>query len=488
MAAATPSERYLTKLCRHTFLRLWSWPNVYRDQSWSGGNAGKEVCDLLVVFDRHIFIFSDKYCAFPNSGNLALDWSRWFKRAILHSAKQINGAERWLKQNPHRLFLDEKCTQRFPIQLPATNEAIIHRIVVAHGAGERCEATFGGSGSFMLMPDLLPEDHWDPSRPTFHPFAIGKLGEPNGYVHVIDDFSLDILLTTLDTVGDFALYLQRKAEFIESGHLISAAGEEDLLAYYLRRVDTNGEHCFRIPSDTAKIIIVEGLWSNFQNHYERLAQLEANAISYSWDRLIDKFAKHLLQGTQYYRTNPSVSEQEEGFRLLAREKRTRRRMLAKALNSALKRGDENDRFARVLLPSKPGDPHYVFLTLKPRKDRSYDEYRTVRGNLLEAYCMAARLKFPDAKNVVGIATEPWSHEGGRSEDFIYMDASKWSRELEAEALELQCQLDLLTNVRKVETTESEYPWHSSQMQSKGRNRNKSCPCGSGKKYKKCHGR
>jgi hypothetical protein len=487
MATATPSERYLTKLCRHTFLRLWSCPTVYRDQCWSGGNTGKEVCDLLVVFDRHIFIFSDKYCAFPSSENLALDWSRWFKRAILQSAKQIHGAERWLRQNPHRLFLDENCTQRFPIHLPPINEAIFHRVVVAHGVGERCIATYGGSGSLMLMPALLPEDHWDTSRQTFHPFAIGKLFESNGYIHVIDDFSLDILLKTLDTVEDLALYLQRKAEFLQSGLLISAAGEEELLAYYLRRVDANGEHCFHMPSDTTKIVIAEGLWSSFQNHHERLAQLEANAISYSWDRLIDRFAKHLLEGTQYYRTHPSVSEQEKGFRLLAREKRTRRRMLAKALNSALKRGDENDRFARVLLPSKPGDPHYVFLTLKPREDRTYDEYRTVRGNLLEAYCMAARLKFPDAKDVVRIATEPLSHKGGRSEDFIYMDASKWSQELEAEALDLQGQLDLFTNVRKVETTESEYPWHSNQMQRKGRNRNKSCPCGSGLKYKKCCG-
>ena len=213
----TPSERYLIKLCRHSFLRLWSWPNVYRDQHWSGNNVGKEVCDLLVVFDHHIFIFSDKYCDFPNTGNLALDWSRWFKRAILQSAQQIWGAERWLRQHPDRLFLDDRCTQRFPVPLPPLDKAIFHRIVVAHGAGERCRSTYGGSGSLMLMPGLLAEDHWNPSRQSFHPFATGRLSESKGYVHVIDDFSLDILLlTVLDTVSDLAFYLQRKEELMQA--------------------------------------------------------------------------------------------------------------------------------------------------------------------------------------------------------------------------------------------------------------------------------
>lgn len=488
MAAATLSERYLTKLCRDTFLRLWSWPNVYRDQLFSGGNVGKEVCDLLAVFDHHIFIFSDKYCAFPASGNMDLDWSRWFKRTILQSAKQIHGAERWLKTYPHRLFLDEACTQPFPIHLPPIDKAIFHRIVVAHGASERCKATHSGSGSLMLMPDLIPEDHCDPSRGTFRPFAIGRIIDSDEYIHVIDDFSLDTLLQTLDTVSDLALYLQRKADFVQSGQLIAAAGEEELLAYYLRHVDAAGKHCFELPPGKSNVVVGEGLWNNFQRHPERLAQLEENAISYSWDKLIDQFAQHLLEGTQYYRTHPSVAEQEKGFRLLARENRTRRRMLAKSLNTALMRGDESDRFTRVLLPSSPGDPHYVFLTLKPRKDRTYEENRTVRGNLLEACCMVTRLKFPDAIDIVGIATEPWSHEGGRSEDFIYMDGTKWSEELQTEAIDLQTNLNLLTQTQKVETTEPEYPRKRNLKQGKGRNRNKPCPCGSGRKFKKCHGK
>ena len=55
----TDSERYLKKLCERTFLSLWSYPNVYRDQGGAAKGDGKEVCDLLVVFENHIIMFSD---------------------------------------------------------------------------------------------------------------------------------------------------------------------------------------------------------------------------------------------------------------------------------------------------------------------------------------------------------------------------------------------------------------------------------------------
>jgi hypothetical protein len=82
----TESERYLKSLCDRTFLSLWSYPGVYRDQVSGKGTEGKEVCDLLVAFENHIIIFSDKDCQFPNSDRLELDWNRWFKRAVQKSA------------------------------------------------------------------------------------------------------------------------------------------------------------------------------------------------------------------------------------------------------------------------------------------------------------------------------------------------------------------------------------------------------------------
>jgi len=140
----TPSERYLRSLCDRSFLTLWSYPNLYKA-------PGQELCDLLVVFGHHVIIFSDKSCDFPNTGNLKLDWSRWYRRSIKKSADQVFGAERWIRSHPDRIFTDSRCTQRFPLDLPPRDQVSFHRLVVALGAAERSRAHLGGSGSLMLI-------------------------------------------------------------------------------------------------------------------------------------------------------------------------------------------------------------------------------------------------------------------------------------------------------------------------------------------------
>jgi hypothetical protein len=78
----TPSERYSKQLCDHSFLSLWSYPGGFRDQGGTGKGDGKEVCDLLVVFENHIIIFSDKRIHFDNTDNIEVGCARWFKKAV----------------------------------------------------------------------------------------------------------------------------------------------------------------------------------------------------------------------------------------------------------------------------------------------------------------------------------------------------------------------------------------------------------------------
>ena len=113
----TPSERYLQQLCERTFLSLWSYPAVFRDQGGRAGD-GKEIADLLVVFEEHVIIFSDKHIEFPSSDDSTRDWERWYRRAIDGAAKQVWGAERWIREFPNRIFLDRRCTQKFPYYFP----------------------------------------------------------------------------------------------------------------------------------------------------------------------------------------------------------------------------------------------------------------------------------------------------------------------------------------------------------------------------------
>ncbi len=451
----TPSERYLNRLGKRSFLSLWSYSGVYRDQ----GN-GKEICDFLVIFERHVLIFSDKYCEFPKGGNTETDWIRWFRKTVWKSAQQVWGAERWIKTHPDRIFLDRACTQKFPYDIPGPDVAIFHRIVVAHGVAERCREEFGGSGSLMIDSELIGQKHLARVDDGGQPFTVGQLNPQKGYVHVFDDTTLDIVLGTIDTITDFVMYLSKKERFIEKGPIVSATGEEDLLAFYLVGLDENDEHDFIVPTDIPTdidfIMIDESHWEDFKQNPQRLAQLQANQISYAWDALIEAFSTHILNDTQYHTSEPGVKNSEKTIRLLAREPRTRRRMLAALLLEFIESTPVTSKASRVVLPSKEGDPYYVFLLLSSHLSSSEEEYREVRIKLLEAYCMVVKLEFPDALDVVGIATDTGT-SSYRSEDALYLDARYWPPELENEARKLQADLGLLTEQKRFNGTVKEYP-------------------------------
>lgn len=132
----TPSERLLAELCDRSFLKLWTYPNLFKKPS-------KELTDLLVVFGNDVLVFSDKSCAFPLTGDSMLDWSRWFRRSVARSAHQVDQAERWLRTYPDQVFLDTRCAEPLPIRLPPLTEMRVHRICVALGALDRAKAETG---------------------------------------------------------------------------------------------------------------------------------------------------------------------------------------------------------------------------------------------------------------------------------------------------------------------------------------------------------
>ena len=78
-----------------------------------------------------------------------------------------------------------------------------------------------------------------------------------------------------------------------------------------------------------------------------------------------------------------------------------------------------------------------------------------------------------------------------SEDFVYLDTSDWNDDDIKKAREIRnslIQANLLKerNVKIVQA--EEYPTINFDIKMNGNNRNKPCPCGSGKKFKKCCGK
>jgi SEC-C motif len=265
----------------------------------------------------------------------------------------------------------------------------------------------------------------------------------------------------------------------------------------LSDIGEDDQHAFVVPPDLKSVFIDEGHWEDFKRSPQRRAQLEANEVSYVWDMLIEQFSKHIIGGTQYYTSHEGINNSERSVRLLAREGRTRRRMLAMALVGVVgEELPERGKRSRHVLPSRPGDPYYVFLLLWRPSDVSYEDFREVRRKLLEWYCMVIKTIYPEVKDIVRIATEDRT-TAARSEDVIYLDARKWSEELQSEALKLQEEFGILREYKKTfDERVQEYPeiqtqprddLHRTARSMKGRDRNSPCPCGSGKKLKKCCG-
>lgn len=464
----TPSEKYLKKLCDRAFLSLWSYSGIYRDQKIGTKGDGKELCDLLVVFEEHVIIFSDKHIEFPNSDNIQTNWSRWYRRAIRDSAKQIFGAERWIKSFPDRLFLDRSCTQPFPINFPDFDKAKFHRIVTVHGIAEPCKRFFrGGSGSLIIDNTIKGEEH---STESCQPFAIGQVNPQKGYVHVFDDVTLDVILQTLDTITDFTNYLNKKEKFLSSRLTVYLPGEEELLAYFLQQFNESGEHDFILPRDDIDAFsLEEGFWDDFIKSPKRKTQIEADGISYSWDALIEKFNKHILEDTQYYAFPRGTKEQNKTVKFLARENRTRRRMLAKSIHELLGKTHSTKHGVRVMAPSRIGDPYYVFLLFPKSKEQSEDEYREMRRVVLESYCRVTKYKFPDAEDIVGVSTESgWDTQ--RSEDLMYLDTREWSEEDQELAKGFHDDLGLLKTINWFAEKEYEFPTEKTKKRKRRRSK------------------
>ena len=215
----TPTEQLLADLCERSFLKLWSYPNPFKDD-------GKELCDLLAVFENHVFIFFDRESRHLENPakNTLVSWERWKRAAIDNQMRTAHGAEGYIRSG-RRVFLDNALTTEFPININR-GSMIVHKIIVAHGAKEACQnfsdanvygslaISYGKFGDGLSWPFYVELDRQRP-------------------VHVLDSHNLPILLGELDTFFDLSSYFDAKIEAVNRFDCLTYCGEEDLLAYYL---------------------------------------------------------------------------------------------------------------------------------------------------------------------------------------------------------------------------------------------------------------
>jgi len=82
----------------------------------------------------------------------------------------------------------------------------------------------GSLGTLQIRTDIRGADHGG------NPFTIGVAAPGKAFVHVLDEFALEVVLREMDTASDFIAYLRDRERFLASDMSVVAAGEEQLVA------------------------------------------------------------------------------------------------------------------------------------------------------------------------------------------------------------------------------------------------------------------
>ena len=95
--------------------------------------------------------------------------------------------------------------------------------------------------------------------------------------------------------------------------------------------------------------------------------------------------------------------------------------MSEALGRFLCKPSSGSIAARVVMPIRKGSPHYVFLTVHPRVTDGEENYRRTRQRIAFDYGLAVKAQYPDAREVVVIATQLTGSSKNPSEDLCYID-------------------------------------------------------------------
>lgn len=434
------SEYQLISLCNSNLLSLWCFPNPYYIDK-----TKKELCDELVVFKDHIFIFSDKFCKISSEQQISIAWNRWFKRAIQESARQIIGAEKQIREQPSNIYVDAMCTRKFPFKINLTESTKIHRIIVAKGtmnpdaeySGLSIDTRITGKEHLVLL------DNNNLPIGSAKPFFVGYPLDRHTIFHIFDEFTLSVILEELDSLDDFANYLTEKEEVLESGNDLMANGEEDILAHYLSTVE-NERHVILTEAEKRGKQVYHFLptWESYVGSEGYATKKECDQKSYFWDAFIERTLSHLMKGTAQTSTVKNYDELNMLFTPFAEMSRIERRMAAELTFSAydeaqvLNSSSVIESFTRTVCLSGSLKKYCIIIFVSWPQGCPEEKYREMRQYILDLAMREFKaVREPDATQIIGIAFCS-DRSKDVSEDMRMIDLRHWTDEDTKQTIEL----------------------------------------------------
>ncbi len=402
----TPTEQLLAVLGELAFLNLWSFPNLcYAD--------GKEICDLLIIYEDTVIMFSDKSSSLQANENEALAWTRWHRYCIKEGFSSLHRAEKYLKNPTNKIYLDAKCEKLFPGKVNPNSKFI--KIVTT--AGYKYPLHLDSSMSYQ-----------DDSK-------IGSVGLKNrdGYVHIIDHFSLNKVLKLFGTIEDFKKYISIKENLYRKDKY-SAFSEFDFAAYiyhsYWLSGESDGLSVGDLDAPDVEMLVVDG-WFEFLLENADFDPKQHEKSS-RWDYIIRSIGKQILNDNmdEVLTLNKSYSEQVKALERMAKENRGARVILSDQVNTFFKDKElsnlsPNSYKACILSSPSSENTIYVFFVFGRVKDLpsdpiNYQTYQMMKGIALNNLIDKQELEGMKYKYLVGIGLDPPEHNGG-SQAIIYKE-------------------------------------------------------------------
>ncbi len=383
------AERIVYELAEKSFLTDWCYANPRLPN-------GKELCDLLVVFDNIAIVWQIKDLKRREDG-------QYKQSEVEKNTRQVLGAKRQLFE------------LKTPVQL--TNPR---------------------RGSEKFDPDSISDIYLISVLMGQPPRRAKGIEHRSGsQIHIFSREFTSIVLAELDTIRDFVEYLKEKERvFSAECNLIVEGGEKNLLAEYLFRGKSleqfnTGERSW----------LENGTWDNLVESTAYLKRTEANRQSYIWDHLID-------------RAHEGSNKYERVARELARPARFERRLLGRTFlerRNAANRAPEGA-MLRHMMPG--GDSTYVFLFADPPEGTGGS--REPRRTMLSNMCFVARGMSEASDKVIGIATEK-TLKREHSLDYHVLYLPEWTADAQSQMELLQRELGIFANPSKTWEEDDEFP-------------------------------
>ena len=460
----TIGERRLGQILKASFLDYWTVVNPTKIT----GSQKTELCDALVVCGDYLLVFQHKQIGLTLGAEPVTGWGKWARKSFGDATKQLIGARKVLENPQPQLFLDPKCDHPLHLKIPKWNPKRCFLIAAVGDSAEAANAWFGNQETtFCVCSSTGKTDQ--PLLEQFDDVAFLPQGDHGGnFVHVFEDRSLALLLQELDTIGDFCNYLEKRQEFFKRQKGLVATSEAELLWLYSRGMGPDGNHDFILPKEYLEydqLLLDDGSWDDFCETKEWKAKKTADATSYLWDSLIRRFTKNKLAGTGTHWGPEGEVQHEGGIRYLALETRFIRRYLSNRLLEAFEKCPKGG-MHKSLIPATAAHigsgATYVILQLSVPRGCEYDRYRRARRQLLLEHIWAAKVRWPSAETIVGIAFEPPKHFNNElsSEDMLLVEAEYWTTENLSIAAESACETKFFSHAQGVEVMEKEFPVQS----------------------------